>query len=448
MSESTRKVSTKPNTKEVVETEFRKANESIGLRVVEGKFSLLARKLYNVFIYHAQLQGVPGLNAPRDTTASSKYFWIPMASVIKDASYDSKDSEMLKEHVQALTDIKVIGETDTEWTSEKLLAGVKIVNTKGLRNKGGTVWFGFAFPPEVQEMVLKPNTFTRLSLHFQSVLRSATSLALYEVTRRYATSPSHLTAKKEWHWWYAAITGNPINGESPPQYKYFKRDTLLKAIKEINMVTDIEIELVEFKSGRSIKDLQFRVSLTSQPGLAFDDNTLIDSSIIERMLRFGLSEADAQSLYSSYDEKLITDTIEYVQVRLDKKTSKPIDAPGAYFKKALKDGYAKSYVAKPTELPKEAPRAGNDFRARCIAARSRDAVRMHEELSEDEQKENISNFSLATDTSIRQYLKKKGLNMPIVRSAFGEWYATQVWGEVTDAVILAFLETETLSTGE
>ena len=58
--------------------EFRKPNETIGLRVMEGRLSLLTRKVFNVMMYHAQELRVPGHDAPIDTPAAKKYFWIPL----------------------------------------------------------------------------------------------------------------------------------------------------------------------------------------------------------------------------------------------------------------------------------------------------------------------------------------------------------------------------------
>jgi hypothetical protein len=80
--------------------EFRKTNDSIGLRVKEGRLSLLSRKLYNVMVYHAQQLKVPGQNAPIATAAAKKYFWIPLADVARDAAYDGNDTELLKQHLE------------------------------------------------------------------------------------------------------------------------------------------------------------------------------------------------------------------------------------------------------------------------------------------------------------------------------------------------------------
>ena len=87
--------------------EFRKANDSIGLRVVEGQFSLLSRKLYNVFISTAQKQQRPGVNAPIDEPSAESYFWIALQDVVKDTRYNSNDYETLKEHANELQNIRV-----------------------------------------------------------------------------------------------------------------------------------------------------------------------------------------------------------------------------------------------------------------------------------------------------------------------------------------------------
>ena len=88
--------------------EFRKTNEAIGLRVREGKLSLLTRKIFNVMMYHAQEQRTPGVNAPIDTPAAKKYFWIPLSNLARDAAYDSKDTEFLKKQLEELQNIKLL----------------------------------------------------------------------------------------------------------------------------------------------------------------------------------------------------------------------------------------------------------------------------------------------------------------------------------------------------
>jgi hypothetical protein len=424
---------------ELLASEFRKANDAIGFRVVEGKFSLLSRRIYNAFIFRAQEVGKTGVEAPADVPGFEEYYWIRMSDLCANTEYTSRDYEFFKEHAEALQNIKVEATSDKMWASERLLAGLTIFNTSGLRNKGGIVYIGFAFPPQVREKVLKPDTYTKLSLYYQAVLRSAHSLALYEVCRRYATSPSHLTNRDSWQEWYHVLSGNSIKDVVLPEYKYFKRDMILKALSEINSVTDIDVELIETKKGRKVEEIQFRVQLKAQGSLLETGAAIvIDSSVIERMLRLGVPEADAKEYYSNYEEKILVATIDFVEKRMKKGPS--VDAPAAYFRTALQKGFAVvSPVAEPLGKPKAASKPRKGYRERFIVARNQEALRYYNELSAHEQSSLYEEFSGQADRSIKPHLKK-GLNSLVVSAAFASWLATRTWGEVTDAAVLDFAE--------
>jgi hypothetical protein len=426
---------------ELLASEFRKANDAIGFRVVEGKFSLLSRRIYNAFIFRAQEVGKTGVEAPAEVPGFEDYYWIRMADLCANTEYTSRDYEFFKEHAEALQNIKVEATSDKMWASERLLAGLTIFNTSGLRNKGGTVFIGFAFPPQVREKVLKPDTYTKLSLYYQAVLRSAHSLALYEVCRRYATSPSHLTNRDSWQEWYHVLSGNSIKDVVLPEYKYFKRDMILKALAEINSVTDIDVELIETKKGRKVEDIQFRVQLKAQASLLETGAAIvIDSSVIERMLRLGISEADAKEYYSNHEEKTLLATIDFVEKRVRKGPN--VDAPAGYFRTALLKGFATTTpVAQALVKPKVNNRPRKGFRERFIAARNQEALRYYAELSSQEQTTLYGEFSGNADRSLRPHLKK-GLNSPVVSAAFAGWLAIRTWGEVTDAAVLDFAELE------
>jgi hypothetical protein len=425
--------------------EFRKANDSIGLRVLEGKFSLLSRKIYNIFINKAQELGAPGREMPPGNLGSgAEYFWIRMREVIKSSQFDSNNYDLIKQTTQELLDIKVVAETDTTWTSERLLSGAKIHNTKGLRSQGGEVWIGFAFPPEVMQMVLNPNTYTKFSLRFQTALRGNGSLGLYEIARRYATSPSHLTYRDSWEKWYQAITGTSIT-ETIPEYKYFKRDTLKKAIAEINAVTDITVELIEHAKGRKVIDLQFKVDLAAQSPLELIPPAPIDPALIERIMRFGISKEDAHDLYSSYDERTVLDHIELTEARIQNKKLLTVDSPAAYFRTALKGGYAKAVrVAKPTK-PKGEPASEKTtpkptVRERYSAARNEEAMKLYGELPVGEQQGIFAEFGKQADRALKPHVKSHGMNSGVVRAAFAEWFSMRTWGPISDAQIIEYID--------
>ena len=422
--------------------EFRKTNEAIGLRVSEGRLSLLSRKLFNVMMYHAQQQREPGENAPLATEAAKKYFWIPLADVARDAAYHSNDTEKLKVHLEELQNIRVHMEDGIQWTSQRLVSAVTLVNPAGLKKKGGQLWFGFAFPPEVAALVTSPgSSYTKLAIYYQTMLRSGTSLALYEICRRFLTNPSKLTYRQDWEWWYGAMSGNPIT-EAMPQYKYFKRDVIKPAIAEINMTTDINIELIEHAEGRKIVALQFKVQATQQTALAFPVPPVIDSAMLARIMKLGVAQADAENYLLTTDDATLQATLSLVEKRVGSSAKTKIDSPAAYFRQALKNGYAsnesvisESVMKREKEIDPslETP---DQLRERYLSARAKEAYALFLELDDVEQQHWQTEFKQHRKT----HRGSGAVNMSsaLFRNEFSHWFAQQQWKEPSADDIIRF----------
>ncbi len=418
--------------------EFRKTNEAIGLRVVQGNMTLLARKVFNVLMYHAQQAKSPGLNAPIDTAAASKYFWIPLAELARDAAYGSNDAEYLKRQLEEMQNIRLVMENDRQWTSEHLLASVTLVKPPAGKKNGGQVWFGFAFPPEAHEQVMSPNTFTRLSIVYQSLLKSGSALALYETCRRYATNPSKLTFVQDYEYWYGVITGNPISS-TPPPYKYFKRDTLKPAIAEVNSLTDITIELVEHKNGRRVEKLQFKVDLARQPNLDFPAPPLIDTELLGQVMNFGLTQSAASDVIAKYADDVVRLAVSRVRARLESSSMTPLVAPAGYFMWALQEIVKSPHahqLAAPKTTPK--PKSGPSVMERFMSERANDALVIYKEMNDEQKAAVLGEFK-------KRYEGKgvgtdKVLEHAVSRNIFAQWYAKDLWGEPTAEALAAFIE--------
>jgi len=420
--------------------QFRKTNEAIGLRVVEGSLSLLSRKVFNVMMYHAQEMKEPGRNAPINTPASKKYFWIPLSDLARDAAYDSKDVQYLKKQLEDMQNIKLLMENERQWTSERLVSSVTLVNPEGFNKHSGQVWFGYAFPPEVHEQVMAPSTYTRLSIVYQSSLKSGSALALYEICRRYATNPSKMTFVQPYEHWYGVITGNPVSADSLPEYKYFKRDTLKPAIVEINTLTDINIELVEHKNGRRVEKLQFRVLQNQQSKLEFPAPPVIDMELVERIIKFGFSQADASDLVAQHTDETIRTAIGRVESRLEAKGLSPLEAPAGYFRWALQD-IARNPQSTAPSLPKTvAPKNvnGPSVMEKFLTTRSQDALGVYKQLDEKERKQIFETFRLKNSNKSVKF--DKGIESAMVRALFSSWYAKELWGEPTAQALAQFIE--------
>jgi hypothetical protein len=420
--------------------EFRKTNEAIGLRVVEGSLSLLSRKVFNVMIFHAQNMQETGINAPIDTPASKKYFWIPLAKLARDAAYDSKDTQNLKEVLEEMQNIKLQMENGRQWTSERLVSSVTLVNPEGFHKNSGQVWLGYAFPPEVHEQVMAPSTFTRLSIVYQSSLKSGSALALYEICRRYATNPSKVTFIQTVEHWHGLITGNPLSPDNAPVYKYFKRDTLKPAIAEVNQLTDITIELIEHKNGRRVEKLQFKVELVKQTPLLFPVPPIIDDELLQGVMKFGFSKADASDLVAEYSSEVLRTAIDRVESRAKAPGMSPLSAPAGYFRWVLQDllKNPSSALAPPPSARSVPKSSGPSVMEKFLAGRAHEALAVHKELDDGERKIVFESFKEQNRTSALKF--DRGLDSTVVRVLFSQWYARELWGEPTAEALAAFIE--------
>lgn len=437
--------------------EFRKTNEAIGLRIKEGKYSLLTRKIFNVMMFRAQEQREPGKNAPLVTPTSDKYFWIPVAALARDTAYNSRDIELLKQQAEELMNIKVVMENERQWTSERLVSSVTFVNPSGLHVHGGQLWLGYSFPPEVHQLVMAPGTYTRLSIVYQGLLRSGSALSLYEVCRRYATNPSNLTNIQTVEHWYSVLTGNPVGVDEMPQYKYLKRDVIIPAVNEVNALTDIKVALVEHKKGRKVISLQFHVELAQQTKLEISGGPAIDSQLIDGIVSLGFAASEAQDLVGRYSDAELQSALDFVRNRMAQTGGAPLDSPAAYFKWALKEGIRGAPLA---ALPvpvvsKEAvaTKKAEEGRAaplmeRFLAARTKDALVVYVEMAAEEKAATFARFTDQAN-SVERMAAAKGADSAMVRSLLGRWLAREMWGEPTAADLARFVENlASYSTGD
>jgi hypothetical protein len=277
-------------------------------------------------------------------------------------------------------------------------------------------------------------------VYYQALLRSGASLALYEICRRYATNPSRVTNRSEWEWWYGALTGNPVS-DSIPEYKYFKRDVLKYAITEINMVTDINVELIEHKQGRRVAALQFKVVPAQQESLALSAPPVIDGELIKRMMALGLSQEDACNVLATTEDGKLKATLDLTEARLRNPKAAKVTSPAGYFRQALRDGYASNTdIARKTmekiDNKPSVEASVNAIRERYIVERAKDALNLYGELQPQEQEDWLSRFR--ESEAAKGMNLARGLSSATAKSAFSFWFAAQQWPEPTDSDLLAF----------
>jgi hypothetical protein len=429
--------------------ELRKAVEAIAIQPKSGKITLLTRKLFNVLLAVAQQADESG-----DTYRAL------LSDIVANSAFDSNDTALVKEHLRRMVSVQVEWSTGTssqkpgrKWGISTLIADAEILEDPTTRR----VWVEFSFAPKIKKKLLDPVQYARLSLQFQSQLRSSAGLALYEICVRYLTNPSHLTMRETWEWWRPILSGTPdteAGDEAKREYKYFKRDYLRPAIAEVNAVTNIFVELVEHREGRRVAEIQFRVTERKQPMLALDEHpNVFDSTLVDRMVKIGISLKEAQTLYADSEENRIRAALQMTEQRLRSTTLPPVRSASALFKDALKKGYAppvEALASTPSgtasRIPANAVAAADDLKARLLsefsAFRRKEARALYDEQGEQERELARQNFedSVLPDlgTHMRDDWRKRGLDSKLAETSFFDWLARKTWGDPTDGDLLAF----------
>ncbi len=416
-----------------------KANEAIAIRPKRGKLTLLSRRIYNVFLFHAQQQGV-----------DKPSYSILLSELIDDARFTSNNTELLKSHIRDMQATTIEWHTSAaqarQWTSTQLLGPV-IIDEPG---RGHACTITWTYPEPIRERLVKPAQYTRVLLEISSQMRSYAASVLYELGARYLTSPGRLTMREDVIWWASVLTGR--SDITTVDYRILHRDTIKKALVELaTLCEDFRLEVVEHKRGRKVEELQFRVLPKPQAtlaGLRDAAKNVFDLELVERIISIGLKRADAQDLYAVTDEGVIRAALEHVEQRMRHSGLPPLQSAAAYFRDALKKQYAGAGEGGKAAADSAVPRPNVNERLQRLreewqhhkASQAREAF---EAMSQAEISAYLSRFEaerLADLASpVAKAWRRDGVKSRIAASSFFRWLAATLSpGEVTDKELLEF----------
>lgn len=345
---------------------YSRPNETLGLapRIKGDKLTAMIKKLYAVVLLVSQEQG------------DREEYSIPLAQLVLRGNIDSKNTTLIRSYLEAMRRFSVTWNTrkgdEVEWRNTGLLKEVWI--TQG---QGKTSMLYWELSKKIRERLIDPESFfTRLSLQMMTSLRSGSSISLYEICCQYASNDHNgeggLTRRAGFEWWRPRLSGS-LEDEHPQEYKYFKRDMLVPALKEINEITDITVELIEHRVGRRIEEIQFRVRKKDKPALPLLAVVATDVVLVERLMRLGLTRPAAEKLCRTGDTDLIARTATFTEKRLA--SGRAVASAAAYFTKALQERWVLAAdMAEPQGLQPRKPvtiaernGAGQGVRQRALA---------------------------------------------------------------------------------
>jgi hypothetical protein len=299
---------------------LRKPVNTLAIVPKSARITVLGRKSYNVLLFEAQEQG---LEKPE--------FRAPLERIIKGVDFDSNDHELIKKHLRTMVSTTVewqsptTGEGNT-WNVSGLLAHARLTKERG------QVWVEWSYAVNLKQELLQPTVFARLRLEIVSQLRSHPGVALYEICTRYKDIGR--TARQKWRWWQPVLTGNPPSAKSAKQeYRIFKRDVLKHAVAEVNAITDLDVELAEFKEGRFIDEIQFTIKPKKQASLALGQAPKpVDLGLIERARRLGIADEAAEDLCQQHGDEAFGTALEALQRRIASSYPDPLRDPLRYLR--------------------------------------------------------------------------------------------------------------------
>lgn len=406
---------------------FARANETIAFQVREGRLTLVIRRLFHFILYCTHNDGV------------REVYRRPLQEVLAQIQYNSDNLEALKERFREMRQMAIEWNVDDRkekrWGTSGLLSTVEIVIPKG---GGGWSMVEWSLAPFVRDRVVNTSTYTELSLRIHTQLRGNASVGLYEICSRYKNMPNRMTPAKPWQWWWAQVNGEPEAAmPEKMEYRYFHRDTLKKAIVEVNEISDIEVELVTHKSGKSIDKLQFIVKRKGGTPALPDP---VSDSLLAELTGLGMSARDARVLLEENTPELLRKTVALVNIRAADSSQPKLRSRAAYFKEALRGRYAEveetqARAIKPegktaAQPAHEGPQARMErIRTQLEAQRIERADELFKAMDADQMLETVNQFKSQSSVPL---FKRGSVANTAMRKAMLSWLALKQWGPLTD----------------
>lgn len=302
---------------------IRKPVSTLAMVPTSGAITRVARQAYTIMLMLAQEKG--------SEDSKTGMFSAPVNDIINGFEGSIGTKVVLKRHLKSMVTHVVewqspsVGESP-DWGAFGLLSEVNV------RFQNGADWVHWAYPPSLREEVLDPQRYAKLERATISKFRSHAGLALYEICARYQDNPSHLTSKREWKWWVPVLTGKPLAEDAKVEFRFFNRDTVKPAVEEVNEVSELVVELREFRVGKSIEFLQFHVA--KKPSTGLDRPAPVEGSSIAKAEKLGIPEAITEELWCRYGNEVFQGALNKLAQRLTQ-TASPVRSRVAYLKAVL-----------------------------------------------------------------------------------------------------------------
>ena len=262
---------------------------------INAKLSLLQRKLVNALLYNAY-----------DQLLTDKEHTINTALLCEMIGFDSKNIPYLKASLKGLMETVVEfdmldDDGQNAWEAMVLLPYVKL--------KGNTCTY--SYHRALAEKLYHPDVYSKINLSVLKEMNSTHALVLYENCYRYLGTSHGRTAI-----WDVDVFRKLMAVDDMASYKQFKalnRNVIAPAMVEVNKLSNIQLELITHRKGRSVVSVQFIVRPNPQMSLLpmEQDDEITTRRAYKALLNEGISKILARDWVLEYDDDYIMSKIIY-----------------------------------------------------------------------------------------------------------------------------------------
>jgi hypothetical protein len=259
---------------------------------IGAKLSLLQRKLVNALLYNAY-----------DQLLTAREHHINASVLCEMIGFDSNNIAYLKASLKGLMETVVefdVLEEDGEqsWEAMVLLPYAKL--------KGGVCTY--RYERALAEKLYHPDVYSKINLSVLREMNSAHALVLYENCYRYVEI-AHTP------WWDVDVFRKLMSVDQMTSYKQFKllnRAVIQPAMKEVNALSNIQLELETKRKGRTVTGLRFIIRPNPQLSLVGMDaeDEVTNLPAYKALIEVGVSKALARLWALEHDDAYIFDKLD------------------------------------------------------------------------------------------------------------------------------------------
>lgn len=286
---------------------------------IGARLSLMQRKLVNAMLLNAY-----------DTLVVEDTHSVNVSLLMEMIGFDSRNQEHLKSAIRGLTQKSVewdIMEDDGTqvWEVSTLLSYASI--RKGICT--------YRYDKSLAEKLRNPDIYAKINLSVVREIRSVHALVLYENCYRYV----NIGHTPKWDIDVFRKLMGVDTAVSYKQFKVLKRDVITPAIKEINKVSNIQIEIETVMKGRSVVAVQFIIRPNKQLallGLELEDD-VTSGKAYKALIDCKIGKKWAYDLVVEHGEEYVLEKIELTDARM--REGKIKSSKAAFLRAALQDDY-------------------------------------------------------------------------------------------------------------